>query len=113
MKLILRRNQIEQKGLFFGSKIIYSLSIYVELTNEEAELAEKYKINNEILSSIKLTDGTIYDVTIGTLSRGVKFDSEDIACLLQYEQDIKNACAIFKIHINTRKNYCGDETIEY
>ena len=44
MKLYIRRNQEEKKGLFGGHKgMTFLLSCRVELSSEESSLIEKYK----------------------------------------------------------------------
>ena len=114
MKLTIKRDQA--KGMLGGTK--FELTAKVELTGEESSLVSKYKADKEILlqKEIKIpfsNKSLILDINIGGLVVGQSFKCKDIADILEYEKNIKEACGIFKNYIEVMKNFGGQEVIEY
>ena len=114
MKLYLKKDQA--KGLLGGVK--FELSARTELTQEERELVSKYKAHKEILLQkdvkIPFTGKTItLAINIENLTGGEKFKCKDIADILEYESNVKEACETFKNYIEVMKNFGGEEVIEY
>jgi len=112
MKLTLKKEQTESKSFLSASKFKFSLFARVDLSEREIELNDKYKLGNEILSILQLSDRSI-NITINILIRGLLFEGEDIGSLLQYEEEIKMSCQLFKSYIDVRSNYCGEEILDY
>lgn len=114
MKLYITRDQA--KGLLGGTK--FELSAKVELTSEESALVSKYKADKEILlqKEIKIpftSKSLVLDINIGGLMVGQTFKCKDIADILEYEKNVKEACGIFKNYLEVMKNFGGQEVIEY
>jgi hypothetical protein len=114
MKLYITRDQA--KGFLGGTK--FELSAKVELTNDESSLVSKYKADKEILLQkeikIPFTSKTlILDINIGGLMMGQTFKCKDIADIIEYENNVKDACGTFKNYLEVMKNFGGQEVIEY
>jgi len=114
MKLYISRDQA--KGMLGGVK--FELMARTELTNEEAELIKKYKVDKEVLLQkevkVPLTGRSIVlNLTIGSLMNGQKFKCKDIAEILEYEKNVKESCEALKNYLEVMKNFGGEEIIEY
>ncbi len=114
MKLYVTRDQA--KGLLGSVK--FELKARVELTGDETSLVSKYKADKEVLIQkqlkIPFTDKTIVlDINIGGLMTGQTFKCKDIADILEYEKNIKEACANFKNYIEVMKSFGGEEVIDF
>lgn len=112
MKLSLIKNQSES-NILWKKQILYSLSARAELTEEETELMDKYKLKKVILSSIEINEKHEQNITMEMLMIGCIFENEFINRILAIEREIKNSCQIFKTHMDVRKNFYGEEIIEY
>jgi hypothetical protein len=111
MKLFITRDQAA--GLLGGVR--FELRARIELTQEEAELVNKYKANKEVLlqKEIKIpftTKAVLLDIKIGGLMEGQTFKCKDI---LEYEKNVKEASETFKNYLEVMKNFGGEEVIEY
>jgi hypothetical protein len=114
MKLFLKKNQEEVKGnIFRKSQILYSLSARVDLNDDEIELMNKYKLKSEILSTIQEDDEHTHNLTMEMLIMGYNFKFEEIYRLLVIEQEIRKSCQVFKTYMEVRKNFYGEEIVEY
>lgn len=111
MKLIIKRNQADKKGLFGGNKgVDFTLSYKVELTPEEQELINKYKVQNEVLMTSH--DGYL-KTTIQDLINGQAQTTQDIETLLKNEGVAKNVCKNFKNYLDVLRSFGGEEVVEY
>ena len=114
MKLYITRDQA--KGVL--GKVKFILKARVELTDEEAALLKKYKAKNEILLQKELNipflkKKYVLLLKIGSFIVGEEFKCKDIADILQYEENIKEACKTFKNYIEVMKSFGGEELIEF
>jgi len=114
MKLFITRDQA--KGLLGGVK--FELKARTELTKEEADLVKKYKADKEVLLQkeikIPFTGKAItLNIDIEGLTNGQTFKCKDIADILEYEKNVKEACEAFKNYIEVMRNFGGEEVIEY
>ena len=114
MKLYLKRDQA--KRLLGGVK--FELFAKAELTSEERDLVNKYKVQKEVLLQkeikIPFTKKTVFlNIDIGSLTNGQTFKCKDIADILEYEDNVKEACEQFKGYIEVMKRFGGEEIIEY
>lgn len=114
MKLIIKRNQKERKGMLGGHKgMTFLLSCRVELVPEDQALINKYKVEDHPLTYKVYRDGTkVPDIKIGSLVRGVNYELEDVATLLSNEEIIKGACKDFKTLLLVMASFGGEEIIE-
>ena len=55
----------------------------------------------------------LLNIKIGDLITGQTFKCKDIADILEYETNVKEACEVFKNYLEVMKNFGGEELIEY
>ena len=112
MKLSITRDQ--DKGLMGG--ISFVLQVQVQLAGDEQEIIQKYKAHKEVLltKTISIMGRSVdLAITIGGLMEGQKFKCKDIAEILTYEENVKDACSNFKNYIEIMSHFGGEEIIEY
>ncbi len=114
MKLFIKKDQ--SKKMLGG--VSFELNARVELTNDEAQLVKKYKVDKEGLlqkeAKIPFTGRSIVlNITIGSLIQGQSFKCNDIAEILESEQNVKEACENFKNYLEVMKNFGGEEVAEF
>lgn len=125
MKLHISRKQADVKGTkILGLKVgtdhvDFSMTAKAELTDQEMELINKYKVGHFILyqklSSVLDSNGNprvLRQVTISSLINGEVFGGGALD-LLSNENEIKEACQNFKTYIEFLKKFGGEEIIEY
>ena len=124
MKLLLRR---DQKSGFIG-KITFILTVRAELTNEEKNNIQKYKLGDTMLyERMTMTEkgsGLLgvasrlafkmmnLTVSVEDLSDGKKIDCKDIVEMLAVEDQIKEAAQTFKNVLEAATSFGGEEVIE-
>ena len=114
MKLIIKRDQKAQTGIFGGHKgYVFILSYRVELTPEEQALVAKYRAEDYPLTYITRQDVKIPKDTIKTLTQGVTEELKDIKILLNNEEVVKGACKDFKTLLEVMASFGGEEVIEF
>ena len=110
MKLIISRNQKEQKGVFGGHKgMTFILSYRVDLEPQEKDLVARYRAEKEVLT----TDNNGKTTTINDLVNGQTESLENISILLNNEEVVKKACHDFKILLDVMDSFGGNEVIEF
>ncbi len=116
MKLIIKRDQKQEKGIFGGDKgMKFLLSCRAELTPEEQNLIKKYKAEREILATIVIENdpkqsGLLF---INDLITGKLYECKDVISLLDVEDKIKKACENFKTLLQVMASFGGEEIIEF
>ena len=115
MRLIIKRDQKAQTGIFGGHKgMTFLLSCRVELKPEEQALVTKYKAEHHPLTFTTDRDGKkIPKDTISSLVQGNTEEVRDITVLLNNEEVVKKACEEFKTLLNVMATFGGEEVIEY
>jgi len=115
MKLIIKRDQKVQKGIFGGHKgMTFLLSYRVELSPEEEALIEKYKVEDYTLTYTTGRDGIqLPKDTVRSLMQGVTEEVKDITILLNNEETIKGACKNFKTLLEVMATFGGEEVVEF
>jgi hypothetical protein len=115
MKLIIKRDQKAQKGLFGGHQgMRFLLSCRVELTSGEQDLVNRYNTEDWAFTYITGSDGSQFpDVTLRKLKREVTEEMMNIGMLLDKEEEIKKACSNFKILLEVMSTFGGEEVIEF
>lgn len=114
MKLKLEKNQ--PTGLL--GKVNFQMVAKVELTKEEKELVDRYKIATEPLlyqeKKIPFTNKVlVININILSLMSGQTFRCKNIAEIIEYEKEVKTACETFKCYLDAMKIFGGTEEIEY
>jgi hypothetical protein len=114
MKLKIRRDQAAKTGVFGGHKgMRFSLSCRVEISPQEQELIEKYKVHDHALTWRETDRGKIPGVTVRNLVSGYNVELDDVATLLNNEDVIKEACKDFKNLLMVMATFGGEEVIEF
>lgn len=126
MKLLLKRNQ---KKSMIGSQVHFTLDARAELTDEEREHVNKYRMGKTLLVSnfedrgagiIGLLSRFIYtrfrgtaDIAIDDLVKGRQFDCHDVLELIDIERQLREASETFKTILNIAASFGGEELIEF
>ena len=126
MKLLLRRDQ--KSGMMGMGKIVFSLEVRAELTEEEKSHIKKYKLGETMLYE----KATIVDkgsgllglasrlafkmmnisVSVNDLENGKKVECKDIVEMLAVEEQIKEAAQTFKNVLSAASKFGGEEIVE-
>ena len=125
-KLLLRRGQ---KSGLMGGKITFMLDARVELSPDVQELIKKYKMGKEVLyERDKIVDpgaGLLgvasrlafkamnLTITVDTLVKGQHIECKDILEMRAVEEQVKEACAVFREVLNSAAQFGGEEVIEF
>ena len=129
MKLLVRR---DQKSAIVTRKVTFTLDVRVELSPEMQALVKKYKMGKEILfykekvdlsdywllgpfrQLIKAIAARIWNIKITSndLVKGKHIECKDIIEMLDAEDQIKEACAVFKNILESAAHFGGEEVIE-
>ena len=111
MKLIMKRDQRDEKGVFGGDKgVTYILTCRVELDPGEQELVAKHKAYEQVL--IHKGSEKISELTIANLINGITEEFSDMGTMIKNEEVIKNACQSFKNRLSVMANF-GEQVFEY
>jgi predicted GIY-YIG superfamily endonuclease len=111
MKLIMKRDQRDEKGVFGGDKgVTFILTCRVELDPMEQELVSKYKTYDQVL--IHKGSEQISELTITKLINGVTEEFSDMGTMIKNEEVIKKACESFKNRLLVMATF-GEQVIEY
>lgn len=124
MKLLLRR---DQKSGFTG-KMTFILAVRAELSDEEKNNIQKYKLGDTMLyERMTMTEkgsGLLgvasrlafkmmnISVSVDDLSGGKKIDCKDIVEMLAVEDQIREAAQTFKNVLQAATSFGGEEVIE-
>lgn len=110
MKLIVKKNQADKKGLFGNNKgVNFSLDYKVSLTPEEQNLISKYKIEKEVL----MTNESGVKITIQDMIKGRSLTVQNINTLQNNEQVAINVCKNFKRHIDILRSFGGEYSLDF
>lgn len=114
MKLVIQRDQRQQKGLLGGNKgAMFSISCQVQLTPQEQDLVKRYRVENEkLVAAGTLKASLTQELTIGTLIQSVSLECPNIGALLESEKEIRNACRAFKNYLDVMATFGGQEVVE-
>jgi hypothetical protein len=109
MKLEIKRNQAEIKGMFGGHKgVEFSLSMKLVLTPEETAMVEQYSLWGYAL----WTRGQL-PVTVRTLVQGDHQTLSDVERLLRSERIAKESLDSLPVLFEVIKSFGGVEVVEY
>jgi hypothetical protein len=114
MKLTIKRDQSAIKGLFGGHKgMTFTLYCKVEISPEEQELINRYKVHDHVLTWWNDDKGQkVPGITVRSLVYGYTREVGDVATLLVDEGEIKEACKSFKNLLLIMASFGGEEVIE-
>jgi len=131
MKLILQRSQ--KSGMMGMGKIIFGLDARAQLTEEESEYVKKYKMGREILYRKEKVDtssiqgmgimaglGTALaaralnlTISVDDLVKGKHVECKDIVEMRAAEEQLREACAMFKEILESAAHFEGEEVVEF
>ena len=116
MKLTIKRNQADVKGLFGGHKgVNFELYSKVEISKEERELIQHYKVESHHLAEYEISTkkGTEIDyITVGNLINGNTIVLSSVSRLLNLEDKIKEGCQDLKNLLLVMASFGGEEVFE-
>jgi hypothetical protein len=114
LKLVIKRNQEAMKGMLGGNKgVQFTLSCRLDLTPEETQLVERYKLEHYPLTWTNSQNGRVPGDTIGSLVRGSAETLTDVTTLVGNENTIKNACDALPELFEVVRTFGGEEVVEY
>jgi hypothetical protein len=108
MKLYIKRDQSQG----FRGRIEFDLTVRFGLTDDEAELVNKYKIEKETLLEIKMGERA-FDVTVADFMTGHIFKHDSITEILECEKNVRGACEHLKNSLEAMKSFGGEEVVDY
>lgn len=117
MKLEIWRDQKDVKGLLGGHKgVNFTLVARVQVSDEENELIERYKVGHDILATYRLpgtpTPNFEFTISVRELLSGHTVDMGNISSMIRLEEEIKEACSNLKDWLAVMKTFGGYEAIE-
>jgi hypothetical protein len=116
MKLTIRRNQADVKGVFGGHKGV-KFSLYGKCSLDEGERAiiAKYKVGDYVLAEYQLkakAEALDFKITVNGIANGQTVETGDINTLLDLEKSMKEGCKNLKNLLKVMATFGGEEVIE-
>jgi hypothetical protein len=117
MKLTIRRNQADIKGVFGGHKgVRFSLFGKCDVSDPEKALIAKYKIGGYVLVSYQLKspkgESIDFVITVDTIIAGKIVETDDIQTLQELEKSMKEGCQNLKNLLAVMSTFGGEEVFE-
>ncbi len=116
MKLTIRRNQADVKGMFGGHKgVSFSLFGKCAVSDAERALIDKYKVGDYILASYAVPtrgEPIEFKITVNSLISGTTHNAGDIDTLLKLEEEMKTGCNNLKNLLMIMSSFGGEQTFE-
>ncbi len=129
MKLLLRRGQ---KSSMMG-KVIFTLDLRAELSPEESSFVKKYRMGKEVVyQKVKVDTSAIpmmgavagwttlvaskfmnLTLTVEDLLTGKHIECKEIMEMLAAEEQIREACQVFKKILSSAAFFEGEEVLEF
>lgn len=124
MKLLLRRDQ--RQGIL--GKVVFTLEVRAELTQEEAAAISKYKLGDTVLyernTMIDPGSGLLglasrvaframnMSLSVKDLTGGKKLECKDIVEMIAVEDQVKEAGKTFHSVLHTARLFGGEEVVD-
>ncbi len=116
MRLTIRRNQADVKGLLGGHKgVRFSLFGQVAVGDAERGLIDRYKVGEHILAEYEGCIGreaTTFHVSVNNLINGSTVETDSINTLLELEAKLKEGCGNLKTLLEVMATFGGEEAFE-
>jgi hypothetical protein len=117
LKLVIRRSQSEDRGLFGADKgMNFKLEAWAQLTDGEQALMTRYK-GAAATTLAAVTDlnpkQPVVMVSPATLVAGQVFQCKDVLTLVGAEAQIKNGCEQFRVLLDVMASFGGVEHFEF
>lgn len=114
MRLIISRRQQDVKGMLGGHKgVSFTLTYRLELTPEESQLVERYKLSDYPVTWKSVQGTRMPDDTIANMLVGRSQTLSDVTTLLKNESVVKDACDSLPTLFEVVRTFGGDEIIDY
>ena len=116
MRLVLRRNQSEKRGLIRSKGMEFTLYAKVDLTPEEESLVSTYNVNDYILGEYEAGTKRTFNFTVDvkSLINGyTTVEVDDVLTLTTLEDEIKDSCRKLKALLGILESFGGEEIVEY
>lgn len=114
MRLVIKRDQEAITGMLGGHKgVRFTLAYKLELTPEEIQLVERYKLHDYPLTWKTFNGSRVPDDTIRSMMEGRSDTLSDVTTLVGNEVTIKDACDALPPLFEIVRTFGGDEVIEY
>jgi hypothetical protein len=117
MKLTIKRNQADVKGLFGGHKgVRFSLYGRCEVNETEKAVIEKYKVGGYILAEYQKQsprgEPIDFKITVDGIIAGKSVETDDIKTLLDLERSMKEGCKNMLQLLTVMGTFGGEEVFE-
>jgi hypothetical protein len=116
MKLILRRNQSEKRGLIRSKGMEFTLYAKVDLSPEEESLVSTYTVEDYIVGNYEAGKKREFNFTVDvkSLMNGyTTVEVDDVYVLTEFERQIKESCGRMKTLLGVLESFGGEEIVEY
>lgn len=114
MKLHIRRDQKQEKGLFGGNKgVNFSLYCKAAFASEESQLIEKYKLGDQLIAEYKVKGiDTPFFLTVSKLGEGFSTELKQLGELQDLEDEIEESCKKLKTYLEVASTFGGERVVE-
>lgn len=128
----LRLNKSQRSSGVMSKKVVFSLGAQVDLTAQEAEYVNKYKMGSNIVYNKDRVNPEMHDyksgkgimrnlsaiamninLTVDDLVKGRTIECKDILEIIDAEESVKSACQGMKNLLEACAGFEGEEIIEY
>ena len=114
MKLIINRSQAAMKGMLGGHKgVQFTLSYRLELTADERDLVQQYKLEYYPVTWQTSNGVRMPDDTISNMLDGRTQTLTDVTTLIANERVVKDACDVLPGLFEVVRSFGGDEVVDY
>lgn len=114
MRLQIRRTQQSVKGMLGGHKgMSFTLTYRLELTPDETELVDRYRLGDYPLTFRTVQGTQMPDDTVTLMQQGRSQTVSDVTTLLKNESIIKNACDSLPALFEVCRTFGGEEIVNY
>ena len=97
--------------------VSFEVRAQVQLTDEERQLIQHYKMENEVLFSKKMINiwgqPTDLDVKVSVrqLVNGEGYKCKDLGEVISYSDSLKTACSTLKSYLDVARSFGGQEVV--
>lgn len=117
MKVQVTKDQEDVKGFLGGHKgVKFKISVRAELSEEEINLVERYKLGEYILNTYDVPIGGGQTFTcklrINDVVQGAENTTEDVSLLLWLEEELVEGCRVLKALLKEMRDLGETKTIE-
>jgi hypothetical protein len=117
VKLIIRRSQSQERGLFGGDKgMKFKLEAWAQLTDSEQQLMNHYSGAGAtvltVVRDLNPKQPTVL-VSAASLLAGQVFECKDVLTLVNAESEIKDGCQNFRVLLDVMASFGGVEEFNF